>query len=124
MQKLLPVLALVVVAVGNDGTPPFWLFVVSLTLVTSVFSLLIPNLNTAAMLPMGRVAGTAAAIIGTVTTGGGALIGSFIDRSYNGTVTPLSISFLGLGIVAWVLTRWASAGFHSVVVEPVQVPAE
>ncbi len=115
---------LVVLAIGNDGAPPFWLFVGSLTLVTSVFALLIPNINTAAMLPMGRVAGTAAAIIGTVTTGGGALIGTMIDRAYDGTVTPLSISFLGLGVVAWALTRWAGAGFHSVAVEPVPVPAE
>jgi DHA1 family bicyclomycin/chloramphenicol resistance-like MFS transporter len=115
---------LVLLVIGNDGVPPFWLFVGSLTLLTSVFALLIPNINTAAMLPMGRVAGTAAAIIGTVTTGGGALIGTMIDRAYDGTVTPLSVSFLGLGVVAWAFTRWASAGFRSVATEPVPVPAE
>lgn len=115
---------LVLLVIGNDGVPPFWLFVGSLTLLTSVFALLIPNINTAAMLPMGRVAGTAAAIIGTVTTGGGALIGTMIDRAYDGTVTPLSVSFLGLGVVAWAFTRWASAGFRSVATEPIPVPAE
>jgi hypothetical protein len=47
-----------------------------------------------------------------------------IDRAYDGTVTPLSISFLGLGVVAWALTRWAGAGFHSVAAEPVPIPAE
>ena len=68
-------------------------------------SLLIPNMNTAAMIPMGRVAGTASAIIGTVSVALGSLLGLFIDRAYDGGVTPLSVSFLILGVIAWGLAR-------------------
>lgn len=117
-------LGLAVLSLVTDGSPPFWLFVTALALVTSMHSLLIPNMNTAAMIPMGRVAGTASAIIGTVTVAVGSLLGSFIDRAYDGGVTPLSVSFLILGVIAWSLARWASAGFRSVAAEPEPVSAE
>lgn len=117
-------LGLAVLSIMTGGSPPFWLFVTVLALVTSMHSLLIPNMNTAAMIPMGRVAGTASAIIGTVSVALGSLLGWFIDRAYDGGVTPLSVSFLILGVIAWGFARWASAGFRSVAVEPAPVPAE
>ena len=51
--------------------------------------LLIPNGNTAAMAPLGHVAGMGAAVLGTVSTAGGALLGSLVDSAYDGTVTPV-----------------------------------
>jgi DHA1 family bicyclomycin/chloramphenicol resistance-like MFS transporter len=84
---------LAVLAVSTDGKPGLWAFVVGLALLVLFQSLLIPNLNTVAMIPMGAVAGIASAIIGTVSTGLAALIGAFIDRLFDGTVTPLSIAF-------------------------------
>ena len=59
------------------------------------------------MMPMGRVAGTAAAIIGAVATLGGALIGAAIDAAYDGTVTPFALSGVLLGMAAFVLARWS-----------------
>jgi len=115
---------LAVLSLATDGSPPFWLFVIALALVTSMHSLLIPNMNTAAMIPMGRVAGTASAIIGTVSVALGSLLGLFIDRAYDGGVTPLSLAFLILGVVAWGLARWASAGFRTVAGEPAPVSAD
>ncbi|MGI9610403.1 MAG: MFS transporter [Acidimicrobiia bacterium] len=106
---------LAVVALATDGSPPFWLFTLLLALILSMHALLIPNMNTAAMNPMARVAGTASAIIGTVATAVGALIGALIDRAYDGTVIPLSLAFLGLGVVAWLLRRFAATGVDSVV---------
>jgi DHA1 family bicyclomycin/chloramphenicol resistance-like MFS transporter len=84
---------LAVLAVSTNGKPGLWPFVVGLALLVLFQSLLIPNLNTVAMIPMGAVAGIASAIIGTVSTGLAALIGAFIDRLFDGTVTPLSIAF-------------------------------
>jgi DHA1 family bicyclomycin/chloramphenicol resistance-like MFS transporter len=84
---------LAVLAVSTNGKPGLWPFVVGLALLVLFQSLLIPNLNTVAMIPMGAVAGIASAIIGTVSTGLAALIGAFIDRLFDGTVTPLSMAF-------------------------------
>ncbi len=96
----------------TSGVPPFWLFATNLAAVLAMHSLLIPNMSTAAMIPMGPVAGTASAIIATVSTALGAVIGAAIDRAFDGTVAPLSTSFLVLGIIAWGLTRWADAALQ------------
>lgn len=120
---LVAAVALNILSFATDGKPPFWLFAVSLAVVFSMHALLIPNMNSAAMIPMASVAGTASAIIGTVATAGGALLGAVIDRAYDGTVAPLSLGFLALGIVAWLLCRSAEAGLRALTMEPAPEPA-
>jgi DHA1 family bicyclomycin/chloramphenicol resistance-like MFS transporter len=111
-------LGLFAFALAADGTPDFWPFAIGLTLVTSLFALMMPNLNTAAMIPMGKIAGTASAIIGTVVTAGGALLGSLIDQAYDGTVIPMTFGFAALGAVALGLSRWAGSGSRRTIQEP------
>lgn len=111
-------------SIATGGRPPFWLFVVLLAVLLSMHALLIPNLNTAAMIPMASVAGTASAVIGTIATAVGALIGAVIDQAFEGTVTPLSLSFLALGFVAWGLSRWAAGGLSTMAAQPAPQPAE
>ena len=41
---------------------------------------------------------------------GQALLGSFIDRAFDGTILPLSIGFLGYGLAALGLVLWAEGG--------------
>ncbi len=68
---------------------------------------MIPNLNAAAMIPMGDSAGTAAAVIGTISTLGGALVGAAIDAAFDGTITPLATAgAIGSG-VAFIFFLWA-----------------
>jgi len=117
-------LGLFAFALAADGTPDFWPFAIGLTLVTSLFALMMPNLNTAAMIPMGKIAGTASAIIGTVVTAGGALLGSLIDQAYDGTVIPMTLGFAALGAVALGLSRWAGSGSRRTIQEPLPAPAE
>jgi DHA1 family bicyclomycin/chloramphenicol resistance-like MFS transporter len=74
----------------SGGTPPFWLFLAGLTPILLSHALLIPNLNAAAMIPMGDVAGTASAVIGTISILGGSVVGAIIDIAYNGTIIPLA----------------------------------
>lgn len=119
---LISAVALNVISVLTAGVPPFWLFAAGLAVVFSMHALLIPNLNSAAMIPMASVAGTASAIIGTVATAGGALLGTVIDRAYDGTVAPLSLGFLVLGVVAWLLCRSAEAGLRAIAMEPAPEP--
>lgn len=100
---------LLAVSAAAGGRPAFWAYAPGLAGVLCMHALLIPNLNTLAMEPMSRVAGTASALIGTAQTGGGALLGSMVDRAFDGTVVPLSIGFLTAGLIALLAVRWADA---------------
>lgn len=113
--------ALVVVAVVSGGVPDFWIFVVVLAVTLSMHAFLIPNFNTLAMNPMGQVAGTAAAVIGTVSTALGAGLGAILDRLYDGTVLPFSLGFLAYGLVAAAFVVWVERGR---IVEPEPVVEE
>ena len=96
-------LIMVVVVVSNEGLPPLWLFMLSLLLLVGAQSILIPNFAALALGPVGRIAGTASAITGTLFMGGGAILGSFLDRIIDDTVTPLAVGFLVYGSVALML---------------------
>lgn len=91
------------VAIGTGGDPSFWLFLPLLALPLFAHGLLIPNSNSLAMEPMGAVAGTASAIIGTVSILGGALIGAFIDQMFDGTVTPMITGFFVASLAAFLV---------------------
>lgn len=124
LMYLLTTVVFMAVAIATSGTPPLWFFLVGIAAVLVSHALLMPNLNTGAMIPMGAVAGTASAVIGTVTTGLGSLVGSSIDRAYNGTVTPLAIGFVIFASVAWGFCRWAASGSRKPAGEPAPAPAE
>ena len=100
-------LLLLAIALASDGTPPLWAYVLGLGPVMLAYSMLLPDLNSAAMLPMGRVAGMASAIIGGSTLLGGALIGSLIDRTFDGTITPFAIAAVLSASAAVAAHRWA-----------------
>lgn len=97
-------------AVLTGGTPPMWWYLALLAATLGFYGLIFPNFNTIAMTPMGAVAGTAAAVIGTVSTAGGALIGAVLDRRFDGTVIPLTLGFFGLGVLCLGFVLWAERG--------------
>ena len=86
---------------NTSGEPPFLLFAVLLGCVLFFQQMLIPNLNAAAMRPLGHVAGTAAALIGMIPGVLGSVIGGAIDRQFDGTVRPLAIGFVISSAVAF-----------------------
>jgi len=98
------------VALLGGGAPNFWLFVVLLGLPLASHGLLIPNANSLAMAPLGEVAGTASAIIGAFSILGGALLGSVIDRMFNGTVTPMITGFFVASVAAFVVVLVTERG--------------
>jgi DHA1 family bicyclomycin/chloramphenicol resistance-like MFS transporter len=102
--------ALVALAIAFDGKPPLLLFILALAGCQFLFSLAMPNFNTMAMEPLGDVAGTASSVIGAYTTLGGSLIGLAISQSFNGSVLPLSIGFLVMGLLAFALVLWTEKG--------------
>ena len=83
--------ALVTLGLVTGGHPPLWLFFLASLLMLPSVTALVPNTNTAAMAPLGHVAGMAAAIIGTISTIGGALLGSIVDSAFNGSVVPFAV---------------------------------
>lgn len=112
--------ALLVVTSIGAGVPAFGPFGLLLAATLACHALLIPNFNTIAMLPMDRIAGTASAVIGTVSLAGGALLGALLDRLYATTVTPLAAGFVGYGIAALAFVLWAERGrlFTRLVAQP------
>ena len=86
--------AMFLVSRMGDGIPPLWLFWLSVALFMPGVSMLIPNCNTAAMVPLPHVAGMASAALGAVSTAGGAVLGSVADDAFDGTVGPFAIHAL------------------------------
>ena len=99
---------LLALALVTDGTPGLWPFLATMGLLLSMHALLIPNTNSRAMDPMGEVAGTASALIGAISTAGGALLGAVIDGFYDGTIRPLAVGFVVSSIGALLMVRWAN----------------
>lgn len=87
-------------AIATGGTPEPWQFLPVIGAVLASHALLLPNLNAAAMQPVGRVAGTASALLGAVSMAVGAVTGSLIDQRFDGTVRPLSIAFFVSAVLA------------------------
>jgi len=110
---LLASLAMATAMLITDGHPPFALFVVTLLPMIMFQAFLVPNLNAIAMIPMGAVAGSAAAVIGTISTLGGAIIGASIDRLYDGSLVPFGIAAAVIGVVAYVLMLWADRSYKN-----------
>ncbi len=99
---------LLLLTVINAGHPPLW--GVGLLFFLSFFfsGLLFGNYNAMAMEPMGHIAGMAAAVTGALSSLIGVAFGAAAGRFYDGTMYPLSLSFLGFGLVALVFAEWAA----------------
>jgi DHA1 family bicyclomycin/chloramphenicol resistance-like MFS transporter len=95
---------------GIWGPPPLWLFVGLLGLDLFCFGLIMPNFNSIAMEPMGRIAGTASSFVGAVTTGLAAFLGWMTGQAYDGTVMPLLLGFAGFGLMALFFVLIAERG--------------
>jgi DHA1 family bicyclomycin/chloramphenicol resistance-like MFS transporter len=92
------------------GRPPLMLFACLLGGIQFLMCLTMPNFNAIAMEPLGAVAGTASAVLGLVTTLGGALIGMVVGRAFDGTVLPLELTYLLSAVAALIAVLWAERG--------------
>jgi len=89
----------------HAGHPPLWLFMSICFAMFFFIGVLFGNLNSIAMEPMGHVAGTAAAVIGSFTTMMAVALGYFIGRAYDGSLWPMALGFVGLITVSVLLTK-------------------
>ncbi len=92
------------------GPMPLPIFFVLLSLAMFMFGWTTSNMNTIAMEPLGKVAGTASAVFGFFQTIGGALIGLIIGRMFDGTLTPIAAGYFSVGLAALACVLIAEKG--------------
>ncbi len=88
---------LILLAVSLMNQPPIWLALPLIALIMMNFGLIAGNFNSLAMEPLGHISGAASSIIGTITFTGGALLGGFVGQQFDGTLTPLALSYSVFG---------------------------
>lgn len=91
------------VVLAYDGVPPLWTFMAFCMSSFFCVSILFGNLNAMAMEPMGKIAGMAAALIGSVSTFISLPIGVAIGQLFEGTLLPMVASFALIGAAAFAL---------------------
>jgi DHA1 family bicyclomycin/chloramphenicol resistance-like MFS transporter len=102
------------------GHPPLAAFMGFLLVVFFCNGLMFGNFNALSMEPMGHIAGSAAAVIGALTSLVSVVIGTPIGRAYDGTVIPLVAGLALLTLSALGVTAWAERGRKSTDQGPAQ----
>ncbi len=87
-----------------EGLPPAWIFIALMAGLLFLIGIIFPNQNSLAMEPMGKLAGTAASIIGFISTVIGVLLGTIAGQWLNGSLLPMAIAFLTYGCVSIAIT--------------------
>ncbi len=98
-------LLLCAISITFGGQPSIWLYMPVLALSLASFMFLMPNLNTAALGPVGHLAGTASAYGGAIRMAGGAVLGTIISAFVSDSTTPFSIGIAIMCIASWVTVR-------------------
>ncbi|MEQ1490432.1 MAG: multidrug effflux MFS transporter [Terricaulis sp.] len=102
--------ALVLAAIAQLGLASFPVFTTMLAITFAMFGLIASNFNALAMEPVGRVAGSASALYGAVTSTGGAIFGALIGRAFDGTVVPFAMGLAGAGAATLLAVLWTERG--------------
>lgn len=95
------------VTVAYDGLPPLVVWLAVFGLANAVHVAVFPSAMSLALEPMGAMAGTAAAVMGFVSSLGGALLASFTDRSIDDTVMPIGIAYAVYNTISLAFQLWA-----------------
>ncbi len=90
----------------SDGWLPLWALMLWGALSFFCIGILFANFNALAMEPLGHIAGTAAAVIGSLTSFVSLAFGVYIGQIYSGTALPLIGGFAVLGIASMAVMLW------------------
>ncbi len=82
--------------VGQD----FWVFYILFAMTFACFGMMGANFTSLALEPMGKIAGTANAVYGFITMTLSSLLGIIVARVFDGTVRPLLIAYVLLGLIS------------------------
>lgn len=97
-----------VVVLAFGGHSPFWMLMAFLLTAFFCIGFLFGNLNAIAMSPLGHIAGTASAVVGSLSTFLSVPIAFLIGRLYNYTTLPLIGGFALLSLTSLGIMRWAN----------------
>ncbi|WP_437398743.1 multidrug effflux MFS transporter [Flagellimonas lutimaris] len=81
-------------------TPPFWAFVAFMFVQLFSYGLLIGNLSSLAMQPLGHIAGLGASVVGAVSTLISVPLSIIIGNFYNNSTLPIVIGFFVVGTIS------------------------
>lgn len=95
-----------VAAVIVAETMPLWMFMFFEIIAFFLIGILIGNFNALALEPLGHIAGTASAVVGSITTIVALGIGASIGIAYNETVLPLVAGIALTSFAAFFVVMW------------------
>lgn len=100
-------LSLVFVLSQQFGMASLPVFMVYMLTILFCVGMLFGNLTALAMLPLGKMAGMGAAIVGFISTIISVILGTIITSAYDHTLVPLSAGFMILAFASYFLVRTA-----------------
>jgi DHA1 family bicyclomycin/chloramphenicol resistance-like MFS transporter len=100
----------VVVVAATGGVPPFGVFMVLVIVAVANLVAVNPSLVSLAMEEMGHIAGTASAVIGTISYTGGAILAGLVDGAMSDSLIPIALGFLVYGAGMLASMAWAGGG--------------
>jgi len=89
---------------------PFPVYMILFIIIMFSFGSIGPNYNSLAMEPLGKYAGTASSVFGFMQMLIGTVAGCIIAQCFNGTILPIALGFLALGLIAQILVLLAEKG--------------
>ncbi len=89
------------------GRPPLWVMLLFFAPSFFCMGILFGNLNAIAMEPLKHIAGIGAAVIGSLSNFIAAVLGALVGRFYDGSLIPLSLGFVMLGLATAIAMRWS-----------------
>jgi len=92
------------------GAKSFWAFHLGMMATFFCFSFIGANFNALAMEPLGKIAGTASAALGFVSTSVAGLLGALVGQQFDGTAMPVTVGFFALGAVALIVVLVTERG--------------
>jgi len=87
-----------------------WLFVPLFALTFGCFGMLGANFSAIAMEPQGENVGIASSLYGFATTSVASFFGWFVARSFNGSVVPILLGFIVLGVLSLLIVMITERG--------------
>jgi len=94
------------------ASPPFWLFMIYMSITFFFFGILFGNLNALAMEPLGHIAGVGASVVGAGTSLISAPLGVLVGQQFNGTVVPLVTGFAVYSLITIFIMGWIDRQGH------------
>ncbi len=94
------------VAAAASGRPSFAAFMAGAALCTTLQTAVNPVLFSLAIEPMGHLAGTAVAVVGTISLALGAVLAAVVDNFIADSMLPLAVGFFVLSSISVVPLLW------------------